>query len=71
MSRRENSLDNAPAESFFNTLKRELIYQNKLLPKKDLKILIIDYIENWYNKIRIHSALNYLTIEEFNAMHKP
>ncbi|WP_129026138.1 IS3 family transposase [Flavobacterium sp. YO12] len=67
MSRKENFLDNAHAESFFNTLKRELIYRNKLLSKKEIKTAVIDYIKNWYNKIRIHSSLNYKTIEEFNT----
>lgn len=67
MSRKENSLDNAPAESFFRTFKRELIYHSKLASKEETKEIVIDYIENWYNRIRIHSALNYQTIEEFNA----
>jgi len=71
MSRRENSLDNAPAESFFNTLKRELLYHSKLQSRKDTRKSVIDYIENWYNKKRIHSSLNYLTIEEFNMESKP
>lgn len=67
MSRKENFVDNAPAESFFNTLKRELVYQNKLLSRKRTKEAVIDYIENWYNKKRIHSSLQYKTIEDFNA----
>lgn len=70
MSRRDNSFDNAPAESFFNTLKRELIYQQGLQTRKKTKAAVIDYIENYYNKKRIHSSLNYQTIEEFNACHK-
>ncbi|TDW47845.1 transposase InsO family protein [Flavobacterium sp. 270] len=67
MSRRGNHFDNAAAESFFNTIKRELIYHYNLLPKKQLKELVGEYIENWYNKNRIHSSLRYKTIEEFNA----
>ena len=67
MSRTRDSFDNAVVESFFNTLKRESIYkQTKLLSTGEMKILICDYIENWYNKKRIHSSLNYKTIEEFN-----
>ncbi len=67
MSRTGDSLDNAAAESFFNTLKRELIYkQKRLLTTDEMKIEIFDYIENWYNKKRIHSSLNNKTIEEFN-----
>lgn len=67
MSRKGNSLDNAVAESFFSSFKRELIYQNiKMLTQTEMKEKIEEYIENWYNKKRIHSALNYKTIEQFN-----
>lgn len=67
MSRTGDSLDNAVAESFFNTLKREAIYkQKRLLTTSEMKIVLVEYIENWYNKKRIHSTLNYKTIEEFN-----
>lgn len=68
MSRKANSCDNAVSESFFSTLKRELIYQNNLLTEKQMKIEITDYIENWYNKKRRHSALHYMTIDEFTAL---
>lgn len=68
MSRKGCHLDNAVAESFFSTFKRELIYpKTKLLNQTELKEEIADYIENWYNKKRIHSTLNYKTIEQFNA----
>ncbi len=68
MSRKGNSIDNAVSESFFNSLKRELIYSQKtLLTPKKMRDEIFDYIENWYNKKRRHSALNYKTIDEFNT----
>ncbi|GGF06353.1 IS3 family transposase [Flavobacterium limi] len=68
MSRKGDSLDNAVSESFFNSLKRELIYiQPRLLTPGEIRIEINDYIENWYNKKRRHAALNYRSIEEFNA----
>ena len=67
MSRTGDSYDNAVVESFFNTLKREAIYkQKRLLTTSEMKIVILEYIENWYNKKRIHSSLNYKSIEEFN-----
>ncbi|MDQ8014303.1 MAG: IS3 family transposase [Flavobacterium nitrogenifigens] len=67
MSRKGNSMDNAVAESFFNSLKRELIKkQPRLLTPKEMRSEIYEYIENWYNKKRRHSALDYMTIEEFN-----
>lgn len=61
MSRKGNCWDNAIAESFFKTLKTELIYHRKFETRKQAKLEIFDYIEVWYNIKRRHSALNYLT----------
>jgi len=66
MSRKGNCWDNAVAESFFKSLKTELVYGNKLISKEQMKLEIFEYIEIWYNKKRRHSALNYMNIEEFN-----
>lgn len=66
MSRKGNCWDNAVAESFFKSLKTELIYGNKLISKQQMEMEIFEYIEIWYNKKRRHSTLNYKTIEEFN-----
>jgi putative transposase len=66
MSRKGNCWDNAVAESFFKSLKTELIYGNKLISKEQMKLEIFEYIEIWYNKKRRHSALNYQNIDEFN-----
>jgi putative transposase len=65
MSRKGNCWDNAVAESFFKTLKAELIYGNKLLPKEKMRTELFEFIEIWYNRKRRHSALKNLTIEEF------
>ncbi len=70
MSRKGNCWDNAVAESFFKSLKMELIYGNKLITKDQMKLEIFEYIEIWYNKKRRHSALNYKTIEEFNKQNE-
>lgn len=70
MSRRGNCWDNAVAESFFKSLKTELIYGNKLITKEKMELEIFEYIEVWYNKKRRHSTLNYQTIEEFNNQNK-
>jgi putative transposase len=66
MGRKGNCWDNAVAESFFKSLKTELIYGNKLITKDQMELEIFEYIEIWYNKKRRHGALNYKTIEEFN-----
>ncbi|WP_081694203.1 IS3 family transposase [Flavobacterium suncheonense] len=68
MSRKGDCWDNAVAESFFKSLKTELIYGNKLISRKQMRLEIFEYIEIWYNKKRRHSALNYKTIEEFNNL---
>ncbi|WP_294203257.1 IS3 family transposase [uncultured Chryseobacterium sp.] len=70
MSRRGNCWDNAVAESFFKSLKTELIYGHKLITKEKMELEIFEYIEIWYNKKRRHSTLNYQTIEEFNNQNK-
>jgi putative transposase len=66
MSRRKNFWDNAVAESFFGNLKLELINENVYKTKEQAEASIYDYIENYYNKIRRHSALNNMTIDEFH-----
>jgi transposase InsO family protein len=65
MSRKGNCWDNAVAESFFKTLKVELIYQNKYETRKEAELSIFEYIEVWYNQNRRHKQLNNLTITEF------
>lgn len=65
MSRKGNCYDNAVAESFFKTLKTELIYRHKYKNRKQARKSIHDYIENFYNTVRRHSSLGNLTIEEF------
>ena len=65
-SRKGNCWDNAVAESFFKTLKCELVYRFKnLISAEKMKSEIFRYIEIWYNRKRRHSYLGNLTIEEF------
>ena len=52
MSRKGNCFDNGVAESFFKSLKTELIYGNKLITKEQMKLEVFEYIEIWYNKKR-------------------
>lgn len=61
MSRKANCWDNAVAESFFKTLKSELIYNENLKTIQETKTTIFEYIEIWYNRKRLHSALGYKT----------
>lgn len=64
MSRKGNCWDNAVAESFFGSLKTELIYCEIFSSRKVAHMLIFEYIEIFFNRFRLHSALNYLTPEE-------
>lgn len=61
MSRKGNCWDNAFAESFFRSLKVELVYQNKFLTRKEAEAAIFEYIEVFYNRERLHSSIGYLT----------
>ncbi len=65
MSRRSNCWDNAVAESFFKSLKNELVYQTYFYTKKQAKLEIFKYIELFYNRVRSHSYLNGLSPVEF------
>lgn len=65
MSRKGNCYDNAFAESFFATLKKELIYRGKFATKAEAKKAIFEFIEVWYNRQRIHSSIGYMTPVQF------
>jgi hypothetical protein len=64
MSRPANPYDNASCESFLKTLKREEIYANRYEDLEDLRTNIEDFIERYYNRCRLHSALGYRSPEE-------
>lgn len=68
MSRRGNCYDNAFVESFFRTLKVELIYRQKFKTKEEAKTAIFEFIEVWYNRQRTHSSLGYMTPIQYEAM---
>lgn len=66
MSRKGDCWDNAVAESFFKTLKVELVYRHRFADREQAGISIFEWIETWYNQHRRHSALGNLSITEFN-----
>jgi transposase InsO family protein len=70
MSRKGNCWDNAVAESFFHTLKTELTHHHNFKNRKEAKNIIFEYIEVFYNRIRIHSANNYLAPVEFEKRNR-
>ncbi len=65
MSRRGNCWDNAPSESFFSTLKRECIGGQVYATRAEVRQAIFEYIEVFYHRERLHSALGYCTPSEF------
>lgn len=65
MSRKGNCYDNAFVETFFKTLKSELIYREKFESKDKLRAAVFEYIETWYNRKRLHSSLGYLSPVEY------
>lgn len=68
MSRPANPFDNASCESFIKTLKREEIYANKYDDLDQLRANIEEFIDEYYNRQRLHSALGYRSPEEFERM---
>ena len=67
MSRTGNCWDNACVESFFGTLKRELVYHRHYTTREDAKQDIFEYIEVFYNRTRRHSTLGYHAPAEYEA----
>lgn len=65
MSRSGNCYDNAYVESWFASLKKEWIYRHQYETEAELRSLVFEYIEVWYNKKRKHSGLDYLSPEEY------
>ena len=65
MSRRGNCYDNATIESFWSTLKLELVYRRVFLSHRQARTEIFDYIEAFYNRQRLHSALNFQSPAHF------
>lgn len=67
MSRTGDCYDNAPKESFWATLKKELMSDRVFATREDARAAIFEYIEVFYNRQRIHSSLGYLSPEQFEV----
>lgn len=61
MSRKGNCWDNAPVESFFATLKGELVHGRLFQTRVEARLELFEFIEVWYNRERLHSSLGYLS----------
>ena len=71
MSRKGNCWDNAVAESFFATIKKELIHRNKYATRRQAVAAIFEYIEVFYNRVRKHSQLGYTSPAQFRENNQP
>ena len=67
MSRKGNPLDNAVVESYFHTLKAELVHQRVFANRIEAVAQIVEYIE-FYNRERLHSHLGYETPENYGKL---
>ncbi|MBE34852.1 MAG: IS3 family transposase [Opitutaceae bacterium] len=67
MSRRGNCYDNAAMEAFWSTLKHELVYCRDFRTRAEATTAIFDYIESFYNQVRLHSALGYQSPLDYEA----
>jgi transposase InsO family protein len=68
VGRRGQCWDNAVAESFFATIKRELIDTRAWPTRAGLRAAVFDYIEGWYNTRRLHSSLGYMSPAMYEAL---
>ncbi len=68
MSRKGNCYDNASIESFWSTLKLELVYRRTFSSRAQAQSEIFDYVETFYNRQRSHSALDYRSPIDFELL---
>jgi len=61
--------DNAPVESFFASLKKELVHDEKYTTREQARASIFEYVEAFYNRVRLHSSLGYVSPAEFERAH--
>ncbi len=69
MSRKGNCWDNAPTESFFNSLKNERVHGTRYATRAEAEADLFQYIEVFYNRSRRHSTLGYLSPYDFERRH--
>ena len=67
MSRRGNCYDNAAMESFWSALKRELVYRRHFATRSEARAAIFEWIEVFYNRTRLHSALGFKSPVDFET----
>ena len=71
MARKGNCYDNAFIESFFSSLKYELVYHHRFATLSEARTAIFNYIETFYNRTRFHSSLDYQSPTNFESQLNP
>lgn len=71
MSRKGHCYDNAVVESFFSTLKNELVHDQDFLTREEAQAAVGEFIEVFYNRQRLHQTLGYVSPVQFEAVHIP
>ena len=71
MSRKGNCYDNAVVESFFSTLKNELVHEREYHTREEVQADVFEFIEVFYNRQRLHQTLGYVSPVQFEATHVP
>ena len=69
MSRKGNCWDNAVAESFFATFKKQTVFGNPIGTRQELRQQVFEFIEIYYNRVRRHSANGWVTPVEFERLY--
>ena len=67
MSGKGDCWDNAVMESFWGTLKTELVHHERYRTREQTRASIFEYVEVFYNRVSLHSSLGYLSPEQFEA----
>ena len=70
MGSKGDCYDNAVAESFFATLKKDLLRRRSFATRQEARTAVFDYIEAFYNPIRLHSTLGYLSPVEYEKINR-
>ena len=70
MSRKGDCWDNAPSESFFASIKKEMIFQRSFKVREEAQGAIFEYIEIFYNRVRRHSTIGYMSPFQYESARK-
>ena len=70
MGSKGDCFDNAVAESFFATLEKDLLRRRSFATRQEARTAVFDYIEAFYNPVRLHSTLDYLSPVEYEKINR-